>query len=96
MSALPRLRRFRCQQSFYIAVADDQSSNLRAGLGYKLGAEMNIVAQVVNAELQPLEREERSETAQPWRDRFFLCMSETEYWDAWHGGGICPMAAPLD
>ena len=95
MAALPRLRRFRRQQSLYIAVADDQASNLRAGLGYKLRAQMNIVPQIVNAELQPLERKERSEAAQPWRDRFFLFVSETEYWDAWHGAGICPTAAPL-
>ena len=55
MAALPRLRRFRRQQSFDIAVAHDQARNLRTRLRHKLGAEMNIVPQVVDAELQAFE-----------------------------------------
>jgi hypothetical protein len=44
LAALPRLRRFGRQQSFHVAVTDDETSNLRTGLGYKLRAQMNIVA----------------------------------------------------
>jgi hypothetical protein len=39
---------------------------------------MHIVPQIVDAELQPLERKQRSKAAQPRRGRFFLFVSETE------------------
>src|SRR5271167_4035637 len=78
VSALPRLWRFRRQQPFHIAVAHDQAGNLRTRLQYKLGTEMNIVAKIVDAELQAFERECGRVPGQARKCRYWLCLSEAE------------------
>ena len=59
-----RRRSFGGQQALDIAVAGDQARNVSAGRFGEFGAEMNIVAKIVDAHRQPLERK-RGRVAAP-------------------------------
>ena len=67
-----------CQQTFHVAVAHDEACDLQAGLFHKTGTEMNIMAQVIDAQLQPFEREFGRVTAELGRQRLFCGSSESE------------------
>src|ERR1700678_1210692 len=62
----------------------DQPGNLRTSLCHKLWTEVNIVAQVVDAELEAFKRKCGSVSAQARKCDRLGCLSEAENGDAWH------------
>src|SRR5580698_10609053 len=56
--------RFGGQQSLHISVAYQGTRDMQAHLLYELGAQVNVVAQVVNPNLQTFQRERRNKARQ--------------------------------
>ena len=57
-----RLHRFGGKQTFQSGVPDDDARNVKTGLLNEAGAQMNVMPQVIHAQLQILESDRRCVT----------------------------------
>src|SRR6202011_431735 len=74
----------RRQQPFHVAMAHDETCDLQSRLFHKLGAQMYVMPEVVNAQLQAFQSELRRVTAELGRQRLLCGASESENRYAWH------------
>ena len=53
------LRILGCQQAFHVAVTHDEAGDLQPGLLHKLGAQMHIMPEVIDTQLQTFQGKAR-------------------------------------